>query len=126
MLRQLAKDNDGYPLELIAIPASHWPITPSTREKQIGVWRSRSFMCQAFDAGAGVVRLSFNRTEVDEATYRWRDDITWDDLQRLKREAGFGDREAVEIFPPDDSVVNVANMRHLWVLPAPMPFSWRR
>lgn len=46
------------------------------------------------------------------------DGITWDDLQWLKAAVGFGDREAVEVFPRDCDVVNVANMRHLWVLPA--------
>lgn len=53
-----------------------------------------------------------------------RDGIPWDDLQVLKGHAGYGDREAVEIYPPDARVVNQANMRHLWVLPAgeQMPF----
>lgn len=125
MLRQLDRDNRTHPEALRAAPPSLWPKTPAHWEKQIGVWRSRSFMCQAFQEPGGVVRLSFNRTEVDEATLRWRDDITWDDLQRLKREAGFGDQEAVEVFPPDAQIVNVANMRHLWVLPAPLPFSWK-
>lgn len=46
------------------------------------------------------------------------DGITWDDLQWIKRAAGYGDREAVEVYPLDDDVVNVANMRHLWILPA--------
>ena len=33
---------------------------------------------------------------------------------------------AVEVFPADDQVVNVANMRHLWVLPEPLPFAWEK
>lgn len=57
-----------------------------------------------------------------------RDGIPWDDLQVLKGHAGYGDREAVEIYPPDTKVVNHANMRHLWVLPAgeQMPFGLDR
>jgi len=71
--------------------------------------------------GPGVPRY---RTHVDPTILRWVDGITWDDLQRLKREAGYGDREAVEVYPPAACVVNEANIRHLWILPSRMPFSW--
>lgn len=33
---------------------------------------------------------------------------------------------AVEIYPAERDIVNVANMRHLWVLPERLPFGWRR
>lgn len=46
-----------------------------------------------------------------------RDGISWDDLQWIKGAAGYRDREAVEVYPRDGDVVNVANMRHLWILP---------
>jgi hypothetical protein len=36
-----------------------------------------------------------------------------------------GDKDAVEIYPADKDIVNVANMRHLIVLPAPFPYTWR-
>ena len=73
-----------------------------------------------------VVRLSINRTTLG-ANGRWDENITWDDLQRLKREAGYGDKDAVEVFPADVDVVNVANMRHLWVFVGNyrLPFAWR-
>lgn len=123
-IRQLQRDNASQPAALSPVPPYMWPATPAEWEKQTGVWRSSTFLVQSFDVGGGVVRLSVSRTEVDEATLRWREDITWEDLQRLKREAGFGEREAVEVYPPDSAVVNVANMRHLWVLPERLPFSW--
>jgi hypothetical protein len=56
---------------------------------------------------------------------RWADGITWDTLQLLKRECGHGERWAVEVYPPDTDIVNVANMRHLWLLRAPPPFGFR-
>ena len=90
----------------------------------VRAWRSKEFCVQLFSEPDGVLRLSVNRAHVDPATLRWVDGITWDDLQRLKSEAGFGDREAVEVYPPDGCVVDVANIRHLWILPARMPFSW--
>lgn len=70
---------------------------------------------------AGVLVLMVRRRD-------GRDGIPWDDLQVLKGLAGYGDREAVEIYPPNDKIVNQANMRHLWVLPAgqQMPFGLDR
>jgi hypothetical protein len=73
----------------------------------------------------GAERLTICRTTVDPSAARWLEGIGWDDLQRLKRECGRGERWAVEIFPADSEVVNVANMRHLWVLPEAPSFAWR-
>lgn len=126
MLRQLSRGNAAFPPHLVDMPRELWPQTPASWEKQIRVMRSREFLLQIFDAGGRVVRLSINRTTIDETTWRWADGISWDELQRLKAEAGYGDREAVEIYPPDHDVVNVGNLRHLWVLPERMPFSWGR
>lgn len=50
-----------------------------------------------------------------------REGISWDDLAWLKDAAGYADREAVELYPRTGDVVNVANMRHLWILP---PGTW--
>lgn len=89
------------------------------------VWRSSRFMAQLYHENGGV-RLSINRTAIDVVTGRWIDGITWDELQALKAQAGFGDRMAVEIYPADGHVVNVANMRHLWILDDPLPFAWKK
>ena len=48
------------------------------------------------------------------------------ELQDIKRQAGLGDYMAVEIYPKDRDIVNVANMRHLWVLRDPLQFGWRK
>ena len=87
--------------------------------------RSRAHLVQVFAEADGVVRLSVQRTDI-RPDGEWADGISWDDLQRLKAEAGYGDREAVEVYPPDADVVNVAAIRHLWVLPEGerVPFSW--
>ncbi len=50
--------------------------------------------------------------------------MTWEELQEIKRQVGIGDFFAVEIFQRDKDIVNVANMRHLWVLPDPLDFGW--
>lgn len=89
----------------------------------IAVWRSSRFLVQLFEELNGAQRISINRTMVDITTGRWVDGITWEEIQTIKKKVGFGDRTAVEIYPPDSNVVNVANMRHIWLVPD-LPFAW--
>jgi hypothetical protein len=120
--RQLARDNAKQPTTLQEVPRESWP-NPSA--PQMRVLRSRDFLVQEFaEKSPADVRLSICRTTVSGD--RWQDGITWDDLQRLKRECGYGDRDAVEIFPADADVVNVANMRHLWVMTDAITYAWRK
>lgn len=130
-LRELRRNNLKYPDALIEVPRSAWPDMsqypgPASGSVVIGLWRSRAFVVTHWLEPNGFNRLSVQRTEWDERRGRWRDDISWDDLQRLKAEAGYGDQCAVETYPPDSHLINVANMRHLFLLPAEPPFMWRR
>lgn len=100
-------------------------LSSKTTRPLISVWRSREFLCQVYAETADMVRLSVCRTVVDVQNRRWRDGITWDDLQRIKREVGYGEFDAVEIYPDDKDVVNVANLRHLWVFNKPLEWKWR-
>ena len=120
--RQLARDNANQPNTLQEVLRRHWP---NPNAPQLRVLRSRDFLVQEFSAPApAVVRLSISRTVLDGD--RWQDNIAWEDLQRLKYECGYANQDAVEVFPADVDVVNVANMRHLWVMAEPVPFAWRR
>lgn len=119
--RQLARDNAKLPAHLVEVPRRDWP---NQNGPQLSVWRSRDYLVQVLPEPHAVARLSINRTSLSGD--RWQDHITWDDLQRLKGECGFGDHFAVEVFPADSEVVNVANMRHLWVLEAAPAFAWSR
>jgi hypothetical protein len=128
-LRQMQRDNLAWPPTLAPVPRADWPMPRLEHVEgrlRTAAWRSRKFLVQEFAEDHGIVRLSVNRTEWDERQRRFREDISWDDLQSLKAEAGYADRCAVEVFPPDDLVVNVANMRHLFVFPAGAvpPFVW--
>lgn len=87
------------------------------------VWRSRDFLVQLYQEPAAV-RVTVNRTHAPNGI-DWAEGISWDELQRLKAEIGRGDAWAVEIYPADEHVVNVANMRHLWLLTEPLAFGWR-
>lgn len=92
----------------------------------IEVWRSRDFLVQVYAERPGMVRASINRTTLSGPKGRWIDGISWDELQRIKREIGRGEQDAVEIYPADKDVVNVANMRHIFIMDAPLDYAWRR
>ena len=121
--RQLERDNAKQPATLREVPREQWPAARAC--SQLRVLRSRDFLVQEFAASApAVVSLSVCRTTL--AGDRWQDGIAWDDLQRLKRECGYGDADAIEVFPADADVVNVANMRHLWIMAEPVACAWRK
>lgn len=120
--RRLERENKQWPLELTPIPKGRWPLS-GWDENRIEVWRSYGFLVQVFTSHDASLRMSVCRTEPD-ANGEWVDGITWDELQRLKREIGRADFYAVEVYPPDAWIVNVANMRHLWLHPEPMTFGW--
>lgn len=122
--RELERHNAKLPVALQEIPKADWPITANTDSTRLRAWRSRHWLVQEFSAPApAVVRLSVNRTTVTDG--RWEDGISWDELQAIKREIGYGAQQAVEIYPADRDVVNVANMRHLWILAEPLAFAWK-
>lgn len=120
--REMARANAKLPLYLQLVPREQWP---DPYAPQLRVWRSRDFLVQEFAAPApACVRLSVNRTTL--AGDRWSDNITWDELQDIKEQCGYRMADAVEVYPQAGDVVNVANMRHLWIMREPLPFAWRK
>lgn len=91
----------------------------------IGAFRSCDFLVQVFRE-LYTIRLSINRTTLERGGEHWSADISWEELQRIKAECGYSDKCAVELFPPEDDVVNVANMRHLFILDTPPVFMWSK
>lgn len=120
--KYLYKENRNWPTHLVDVPKSDWPEERGqyTRSR---VMRSRYWLVQQDTAPSGFVRLAINRTTLGDDGM-WEEDITWDELMTVKREAGFGDQWAVEVCPPDNAIVNVANIRWLWILPAKPPFTF--
>jgi hypothetical protein len=123
--RQLARENMKRPEYMVRLSASEIPASSAADSSRIEVWRSRHFLAQVFTAPTGL-RISINRTTIDRRTGRWHDDITWDELMLIKRQIGYGDRWAYEVYPPDKKVINVANMRHLWIPDVEPDFGWNR
>lgn len=89
------------------------------------VWRSSRFLAVVYrDNRSGGTRISVNRTTI-KLNGDWEEDITWSELMQVKREIGRGEQHAVEIYPADSCIVDVANMRHLWLLDEPHPYTWK-
>lgn len=121
--KTLAADNTKYPAHLVVLPVFEYPSKPPAG--LIRVLRSRDYLVQVIAAPEpALVRLSVNRTGLD-ARSDWNQNIPWEDMQRIKAECGYAGHDAVEIYPREADVVNVANMRHLWVLETPLSFAWR-
>lgn len=125
----LRRENARYQPGVFALmPKDSWPNNGQSQIRPetclVAVRRSRDFLVQIFSEANGITRLSVNRTDIDH-TGRWRDGITWDELQAVKNGCGFADFHAVECYPKSGHVVNVANMRHLWILPDELtPYFW--
>lgn len=121
------KQAAGYPAELAPVHPSRWPSQQPGKAYPEAVWCSREYLVQQYwepaFQGIEVRRLTVNRVTIGTDGH-WDSNITWDELQRIKRETGHGDWYAIEVYPRDRDVVHVANMRHLWLLAEPLPIGW--
>ena len=104
------------------MPETEWP--KSEGVERFEVWRSRKYLVQLFREPDDIVRMTICRVTVGQGN-RWNDDITWDEINQIKGDIGQWDRWGVELYPPDEHIVNVANMRHIWLLPEAPMFGWR-
>lgn len=119
--RQMARDNAYRPPILEMVPEYEWP--EHYDPKRIEVWISNKYLVQVFTEDNFVLRVSVCRTSVRQIG-GWSDGLSWDDLQDIKRQIGREDSYAIEVYPRDRDIVNVANMRHLWILPEPLDVGW--
>ena len=117
----LKQENTRWGSTLEPVPQHLWP---AIEPQPIAVLRSSHFLAQVFAPYAGGQRISVMRCLIDR-NGDWMAGIGWEELMAVKRDCGFGDRWAVEIYPPDAHIVNVANMRHLWITQEPQ-FAWRK
>ncbi|MGL5719865.1 MAG: DUF7694 domain-containing protein [Alphaproteobacteria bacterium] len=125
--RELKAKNSEATRHLELVPKDEWPLQLERGREPLRVWRSRYFLVQEYEE-SGYIRISVvdSRTlkSFSNNSPKFGGSITWDELQQIKRDIGYGDKCAVEVFPPDNLVVNIANMRHLWVLDYVPNFCW--
>lgn len=94
------------------------PLRTVFLETAATAWEGQGFRAGLF-VFQGVYRLSIWREgESDEV-------ISWEDLQRVKSLCGFGNLDAVEVYPRDCDVVNTGNGRHLYLMPDLLPYAMR-
>jgi len=118
----LREQNKAYGLLFVRIPEEQWP---KTEPRPVECFRNSQFLVQIFAHEDGASRMTICRTVIGDDGM-WKDGIAWEELQSVKNQCGYAHCWAVEIFPPSQEVVNVANMRHLWLLPEAPSFAWKR
>lgn len=132
-LKAIKIENERWPDHIVEIPFADWPaanVAEKTyaeayedRANPLRIWRSKRVLAVLYMDSNGFPRLSVNRTDVHIGGFM--DNISWDDLMEVKRAVGYGDTTALEVYPRDTDIVNVANMRHLWLMEEVPSFVWR-
>lgn len=125
--RQLQVENLKYGDDFQQVSEEQIRATHEGKQRPVTVFRNRHFLAAIYmDDCDGIpyVRMAVNRTELTNDGH-FRDGITWEELMRVKAGIGMTNEWMVEVYPPDAEVVNVGNMRHLFVVPQP-PFAWVR
>lgn len=107
-----------HPEQLVSVPRDQWETYPTNL---LEVWRNARYLVQVYSDG-GNTRISVNRVTLQAGG--WAEHIPFEDLMQIKAAVGYKYRQAIEIYPPESKLVNVANMRHLWVLPHDLAIGW--
>ena len=113
-IQYLKKENRKRPAVMTPLDPSQWP--KNGPENLQEVWISSKFLAQVYHEANGILRISVCRTMILR-NGKWKEHISWEELMQVKRETGRGDEYAVEVLPRDYDIINVANFRHIWVLP---------
>ena len=100
------------------VPPSEWEhFNQDKVYKVIQLFRSSKFLVQVRQREDQIC-LAINRTQRCKGREGtdWLDAITWDEIQEIKNQCGFRNKWLIEYYPPESRTVNIANIRHLWVL----------
>lgn len=118
-----AKAFQKMPSKFVEVPSVRWPKSWADNAR-IAVWQNNKYLVQVFKEPGDIFRLSVNRLVTGASG--WKANIPWEDLQAIKNEIGFSEQDAVEVYPREEDEVNMANMRHLWIMPTKLRFAWRK
>jgi hypothetical protein len=86
------------------------------------VWLNARYQCAVKlldNDPLGALHLSIKRRD-KKPIHDWRD------LQQIKNDVAGAEREALELYPAESRVVDLANQYHLWVVPVgqKIPVGW--
>lgn len=106
------------------VPRENWTNPP---DGLLEVWKSKDFLVQT-NQEKYHKRITINKTtySIRNGKPIWAQGITWDEIQEIKSIVGYSDYWAVECYPPDNQIFNIANMRHIWILEHPPEFGWHK
>lgn len=121
--KRLAKMNAKRPKKLTLVDPAFWPADAGYQDNRKEVWVSNKYLVQVFIEDNDIIRVSINRT-TKNSEGEWEDNLTWDEIQQIKTDIGAADLYAIEVYPRGRDVVNIANMRHIWLLPEPLNIGW--
>lgn len=106
-------------IKMEKVPEGEWAHLNShdSSNPVISVFKSDKFLVQIRRQRTSI-RLSINKIAhtFEKGKPIWKDGITWDELQEIKNQCGFEKDWFSEYYPPRDEVVNIANIRHLWIM----------
>lgn len=119
--KAIAENNKRYTETFVELPREEFENYSFPPER---TWRNKNYLASLYkDYANGNLRLSVQRATIkDDGSYE--DGISWDKIQEIKRLVGFGDWWGLEVFPADDQLVNVSNIRHVWLFKERPPFAW--
>lgn len=87
-------------------------------QEAAAAWASPEFFASLFKQDSAW-RLSVTRTDLSESP------LSWEELMEVKRRCGFGDYDALEVYPRDSDIFNSGNIRHLYFV-GTVPFALRK
>ena len=96
------------------VPKTKWKFFPEKLER---VWVSNELLVQLYKESDDLYRMTVSNKEytLDKGHPIWKDGISWEDLMAVKKEIGMDAWWGLEAYPPEEFMVNVANMRHIFL-----------
>lgn len=95
----LRKENKRWPIVLTdVLREERHNFAGDPKLHHIRVLRSRSYLVQVC-RDQGHMKLAINRTAIGDDG-KWVDGLTWDELMEVKKQCGYEDWWAVEVYPP--------------------------
>ena len=117
--KYISEVNQRFSDKFVEIPSDEIKGCSYAPEK---AWRNKNYLVYLYH-DREFLRLCVQRTTIkDDGSFD--DGISWDRIQQIKSAVGFGDYWGLEVFPADKALVNVSNIRHIWLFKDRPAFAW--